>query len=316
MVDAAAGAEPAPLPGSPRCPRPARIGTAELGGEDAVIAVATTADTVEASEEFDGALAQALAAAAAGADLVELRLDLLAPPAEGLAPARGAPPAPPAAVALASFWHEAVLALAAPPAPTGTPLLATARSQREGGGAALGPREHAEALGELIALQADCRGERPIADALDVELSAEALPALARRAHEAGIAVVASSHDFTATPPEGEMLARLARMEAGDADCAKIAVMPRCEEDVDRALDVTARARASLSIPVAVISMGERGQRSRLEGWRYGSALTFATVSADPAAASAPGQPTIATLLSHRDRANSTAKPGGSPQAG
>ena len=314
MVDAAAGAEPAPLPGSPRCPRPVRIGTAELGGEDAVIAVATTADAVEGSGASDGALAQALAAAAAGADLVELRLDLLAPPAEGPAPTDSAAPAAPAA--LAAFWHEAILSLAAHLAPTGTPLLATARSQREGGDAALGPREHAEALGELIALQADCRGERPIADALDVELSAEALPALARRAHEAGIAVVASSHDFTATPPEGEMLARLARMEAGDADCAKIAVMPRCEEDVDRALDVTARARASLSIPVAVISMGERGQRSRLEGWRYGSALTFATVSADPAAASAPGQPTIATLLSHRDRANSTAKPGGSPQAG
>ncbi|WP_073454034.1 type I 3-dehydroquinate dehydratase [Actinomyces denticolens] len=277
--------------------------------------MATTADALDGARGTggaggsDSALAQALAASAAGADLVELRLDLLAPPTEGLAPA--------APEALASSWHEAILVVAAALAPTGTPLLATARSRREGGGAALAPREHAEALGALIDLQAGGRGERPIADALDVELSTGALAALAERAHEEGIAVVASSHDFTATPPDEEMLERLERMEADGADCAKIAVMPRSEEDVDRALQVAARARASLSIPVAVISMGERGRRSRLEGWRYGSALTFATVTADPATASAPGQPPIAALLplSHRDRSKTASKPGGSPQA-
>ncbi|SHJ17225.1 3-dehydroquinate dehydratase [Actinomyces denticolens] len=315
MIEASAGAGPVPPPGSPRCPHPARIGTTELGGDHAVIAVATTADALDGARGTggaggsDSALAQALAASAAGADLVELRLDLLAPPTEGLAPA--------APEALASSWHEAILVVAAALAPTGTPLLATARSRREGGGAALAPREHAEALGALIDLQAGGRGERPIADALDVELSTGALAALAERAHEEGIAVVASSHDFTATPPDEEMLERLERMEADGADCAKIAVMPRSEEDVDRALQVAARARASLSIPVAVISMGERGRRSRLEGWRYGSALTFATVTADPATASAPGQPPIAALLplSHRDRSKTASKPGGSPQA-
>ncbi|WP_159625078.1 type I 3-dehydroquinate dehydratase [Actinomyces sp. zg296] len=299
-----------PPPGSPLCSRPARIGAAELGGERVVIAVATTADTIDGTSGAGGtggsgsALAQALAAAAGGADLVELRLDLLSPP-------RAASPQDQAA-----FWHEAILLVAAALAPTGTPLLATVRSRREGGGAAMDPREQAEALEALIDLQAEHRAGRAIADALDIELSTGALPALTERAHQEGIAVVASNHDFTATPPDGEMLDRLERMEAGGADCAKIAVMPRSEEDVDRALQVAARARASLSIPVAVISMGERGRRSRLEGWRYGSALTFATLSADPAAASAPGQPTIAALLplSHRDRSKTRAKPGGFPQ--
>ncbi|ARD41165.1 type I 3-dehydroquinate dehydratase [Actinomyces gaoshouyii] len=302
----ATGAGRTPSPGSPLCPRPARIGAAELGGERVVVAVATTAGAIDGADsagDSGSALAQALAAAAAGADLVELRLDLLSSP-------QAAGPQ-----AQAAFWHEAVLAVSAALAPTGTPLLATARSRREGGGAAMDPREQAEALGALIDLQAEHRAGHAVADALDVELSTGALPALAARAHEAGIAVVASSHDFTATPPDGEMLERLERMETGGADCAKIAVMPRSEEDVDRALQVTARARACLSIPVAVISMGERGRRSRLEGWRYGSALTFAALSADPAAASAPGQPTIAALLSHRDRSKTGTIPGGFPQA-
>ena len=44
--------------------------------------------------------------------------------------------------------------------------------------------------------------------------------------------------------------------------------------------------------PLLTIAMGEAGQRSRLEGWKFGSVATFASAGTT----TAPGQPTIAQL--------------------
>lgn len=62
---------PLPIPGSPACARPRRWGGAVIGGAVPAVAVATTGASVE------HCAAQARDAARAGADVVELRLDLL-----------------------------------------------------------------------------------------------------------------------------------------------------------------------------------------------------------------------------------------------
>lgn len=241
--------------------RPARLGSLVLGDGGTAVAVATTGPTVA------DAVVHAQAAEAAGADLVELRLDLL----EELVAVIGDP---------AALRESALTACTAVAAAIETPLLATVRTESEGGGAALDGAPYRELLAGLA------RSGAPIAG-IDVELARGCVRDIATAAHAAGIAVIGSSHDFEATPPDDEILSRLRAMEAEGADAAKIAVMPASDTDVVRLLGVTRRAAVELRIPVIAMSMGERGALTRLLGPWSGSALTFATAGGD---ASAPGQ--------------------------
>jgi 3-dehydroquinate dehydratase-1 len=98
--------------------------------------------------------------------------------------------------------------------------------------------------------------------------------------------VVASNHDFDATPPAAEIVARLEAMEAAGADVAKIAVMPRSAADVVTLIAATESRHRVAGIPLITMSMGALGAVTRIGGGTFGSAATFATVGA----ASAPGQ--------------------------
>ena len=224
------------------------------------IAVATTGTTAE------GCLAQARAAVEAGADVVELRADLL-----------GADPSARDVVELAGALATRT---------TSAPLLVTVRTTAEGGGARLDDdayRALLPALAEGLAALPD-RG-RPAA--LDVELARGRTAGLVARAHAAGLDAVVSSHDISATPPDAVMLGRLRAMAEAGADVVKLAVMPRSAHDVARLLGVTARASEELDVPVVTMSMGALGTVSRVSGAVFGSALTFATAGG---ASSAPGQ--------------------------
>lgn len=273
------------LPGSPRCARPLVLGDVILGGDRVLIAVATTGPTAEDAQR------QVAAARHAGADVVELRLDLL----EEVIGATG----PADAARIAAGLLDAVR-------DDGTmPVILTVRTGAEGGGLPVDDRGYRELL---LALVEAVGGESmPGGVALDVERARGCLPEIAAAAHERGIAIVASSHDFTATPDEEEILAVLAGMQADGADLAKIAVMPTSAVDVLALLAATARARAELEVPVVTMSMGERGELSRLIGGITGSALTFAT-AAD--GASAPGQPPIDEVRRALERAEVLGRPG------
>lgn len=107
-----------------------------------------------------------------------------------------------------------------------------------------------------------------------------------QKIHSAGSRVIASNHDFEKTPPIGEMVRRLRRMEELGADAAKLAVMPGNRQDVLNLLQATITADDALSVPVVTMSMGKRGVVSRLSGALTGSAMTFAAVGET----SAPGQ--------------------------
>lgn len=105
-------------------------------------------------------------------------------------------------------------------------------------------------------------------------------------AHTHGSPVVASNHDFHATPGVDEIVDRLASMEAMGADVAKIAVMPQSAADVVTLIDATQRRFGEARIPLITMSMGTLGAVTRVGGGVFGSAATFATVGE----ASAPGQ--------------------------
>lgn len=239
---------------------------------------------------------QARSAIDAGADVLELRVDLLEE-AGGLA----APDPLDAATAAAQVLEclrglgEAIAADGAD-ADACAPVLLTCRTAAEGGRARLDDASYGTLLRSVLDGLADWAPERrPVA--IDVEVQRGCLPQVCTQAHALSIDVVASFHDFEATPADEVLEEVLTRMAREGADLAKIAVWPTGADDVARLLGVCARATADagegtgLGVPVAAMSMGALGAVSRVAP-AFGSALTFAVVPDEQgqARASAPGQ--------------------------
>lgn len=159
------------------------------------------------------------------------------------------------------------------------PLLFTIRTSNEGGAYQKDAKAYANVLSRAAKK----------ADLVDVEVFMPKLDAknLIRQIQDAGSKVVASNHDFHATPAKEEIVSRLANMEQLGADVAKIAVMPQSDKDVLTLLDATQeRKNQSEGIPTITMSMAGKGVISRISGETFGSAVTFASLTK----ASAPGQ--------------------------
>ena len=172
-------------------------------------------------------------------------------------------------------------------AAAGIPVLFTRRSIREGG------EKIALSEEKVIALyQAVCESGQ--IELIDFEMSNDAVHvALVReaaRAHD--IKLVLSFHNFSFTPGLETLGQRFLQAEQLGADVAKVAVMPRSLEDVLTLLGATLSASQKLRIPLISMSMGPYGSLTRLFGWAFGSALTFAV----GASSSAPGQVPIEDL--------------------
>ena len=238
---------------------------------------------------------QARSAIDAGADVLELRVDLLEE-----AGALAAPTPLDAATAAAQVLEclrglgEAIDTTDG--ANAGSPVLLTCRTAAEGGRAQLDDAAYGALLRSVLDGLTDWAPERRPA-AIDVEVQRGCLPQVCTQAHGLGVDVVASFHDFEATPADEALEEVLARMAREGADLAKIAVWPTSADDVARLLGVCARAtagageRSGLGVPVAAMSMGALGAVSRVAP-AFGSALTFAVVPDEQgqARASAPGQ--------------------------
>lgn len=161
------------------------------------------------------------------------------------------------------------------------PLLCTIRTSAEGGNSALEVADYC-ALNKALM-------ESGAVDLVDVELflGDDVMRDLIATAHENDVVVVASSHDFDATPKRDEIVARLKRMQDLGADILKIAVMPQSERDVVELLAATEEmANNHAHQPIVTMSMGGKGSISRIAGEVFGSAITFGCASK----ASAPGQ--------------------------
>jgi len=111
-------------------------------------------------------------------------------------------------------------------------------------------------------------------------------------ARASGTLLILSYHDFRGTPDVEALYARFSEAQALGGDVAKVAVMPRCEEDVLTLLAATIRARKTLDLPLISISMGAWGALTRMFGWVFGSSVTFAVGQG----VSAPGQLPIEDL--------------------
>ncbi|MCC8126264.1 MAG: type I 3-dehydroquinate dehydratase [Clostridiales bacterium] len=161
------------------------------------------------------------------------------------------------------------------------PLLFTFRTKAEGGERTLTPAQY-EQLNEMIAASG-------AVDLIDVELftAGSHMKEFMEVLHQYPVKVVASSHDFAATPSKDEMVGRMCRMQECGADLVKMAVMPRCRQDVLTLLSAVVEMNENhAETPVIAMSMSAMGVASRLVGECFGSALTFGAAGQ----ASAPGQ--------------------------
>ena len=268
-------------------------GGCTIPGDGGVPAVAVSLTGPTAAH----ARAQARHAIDAGADVLELRVDLLeevdALVAFTEAPGEAATDSMVVATAAAQVL-ECLRRMA--DVVDVTPLLLTCRTAAEGGRARLDDSGYGALLCSVLDELAGWEpGRRP--SAVDVEVQRGCLPQVSEQAHGLGIDVVASFHDFKTTPADDVLEDVLSRMASEGADLAKIAVWPTGADDVARLLGVCARATAApgkgtgLGLPVAAMSMGALGAVSRVAPV-FGSALTFAVVPDEQGEtqASAPGQ--------------------------
>ena len=268
-------------------------GGCTIPGDGGVPAVAVSLTGPTAAH----ARAQARHAIDAGADVLELRVDLLeevdALVAFTEAPSEAATDSMVVATAAAQVL-ECLRRMT--DVIDATPLLLTCRTAAEGGRARRDDSGYGALLCSVLDELAGWEpGRRP--SAVDVEVQRGCLLQVSEQAHGLGIDVVASFHDFKTTPADDVLEDVLSRMASEGADLAKIAVWPTGADDVARLLGVCARATAApgkgtgLGLPVAAMSMGALGAVSRVAPV-FGSALTFAVVPDEQGEtqASAPGQ--------------------------
>ena len=175
-----------------------------------------------------------------------------------------------------------------------TPILFTFRTSKEGGEKAIEDEAYVE-LNQKAA-------RTGLIDLVDVEAFTgdDAVKAVVETAHECGVKVVASNHDFHKTPDKDEIVSRLRKMQDLGADIPKIAVMPQNKKDVLTLLSATEEmATEYADRPIITMSMSGTGVISRLCGECSVRRLHSALVGK----ASAPGQmgaedlQTVLTLL-------------------
>ena len=189
-------------------------------------------------------------AAEIGADILEIRLDLLEIRDRDIA-----------AETIRKVKSE-----------TGLPIIITNRSYIEGG-------KWGEEEAERIGLIKDLLSLRDGPDAVDIELSIDEdeRDRAVEAAKNNGKTVIISSHDFSKTPSFVEMKATLEDAFIAGADIAKLAVMPQSMKNVMDLLRVTLDVGGA-GREICTIAMGDLGKHTRVIAPFYGSVLTYASV--------------------------------------
>lgn len=226
-----------------------QIGSFDLEKKTAVVAVI-----------LEKPLENSKKAAEKGADILEIRLDLL-----GIRnPERAA---------------EVIREIKAE---TGIPIIVTSRSGAEGGKWDGKEEDRTGLLINLLSLK-----DGP--DAIDIELSAgmKERNRVIKAAKDRETAVIVSSHDFLKTPPLQNMRTIIEEMFLAGADIAKLAVMPLSVGDTLNLLRVTLDFKDA-GKSVCTIAMGSQGKHTRVVAPFYGSVLTYASIESN--ASAAPGQ--------------------------
>lgn len=167
------------------------------------------------------------------------------------------------------------------------PILFTFRSLKEGGEKEVS-KDYYLNLNKEIAQTGNI-------DLIDVELfiGDEVVEDIVNFAHNNGVKVIISNHDFSKTPTKQEIVSRLCKMQDLNADLPKIAVMPKTTSDVLTLLWATDEmVNKYAKTPIITISMSGLGVVSRIAGEIFGSSITFGSAEV----ASAPGQIEVSEL--------------------
>ncbi len=168
-------------------------------------------------------------------------------------------------------------------------LLFTFRSEEQGGN--LRPDRARMKMPDIIKTVVLSR----VVDLVDVEVTCGNynIARATTKAHEFGLKVVLSYHDFYGTPHDAEIIDKLRDMDILGGDILKIAVMPKNEFDTRRMMELNTRMSHECYKPVVIIAMGEDGMISRIKGKETGACLTFASIGQE----SAPGQVEACDLI-------------------
>ncbi len=158
------------------------------------------------------------------------------------------------------------------------PILGTLRTINEGGACEISDENYRD----LAVFFAGTK----FLDAMDYEIRRGEAQAAAKAAHDAGMPVIMSFHNFEKTPPAKEIRELFAEMAAAGADILKIAVIPKKPEDVLLLMQETLAARKKHGLPIISIAMGPMGAVTRAAGRLFGADATFVAGTE----ASAPGQ--------------------------
>ncbi len=165
---------------------------------------------------------------------------------------------------------------------TRLPCIATNRLHADGGKWTGSEESRISSLTDIL----------PFVEGVDIELGTESelRSRVVEAAKASGVTVIISSHDFDKTPSVEDMKNMLDRAHTLGADIAKLAVMANSRQDVLDLLQIT----ADMEKPICTIAMGEAGKHSRIVAPCYGSLLTYGVISK----AIAPGQIKIHELRS------------------
>ncbi len=155
------------------------------------------------------------------------------------------------------------------------PVLLTARMFVEGGHWISSEKQRLKLFSAMM----------PHVDGVDVEIRSRILLDVINAAHEQGRVVIASSHNYEATPSMPELDGTFEHAKEMGADYVKFAATPNNDYDYDRLIEVTGWYAND---GIIVVAMGdEYGPKSRSELPSYGSCLTYAFPGSEPLA---PGQ--------------------------
>jgi 3-dehydroquinate dehydratase-1 len=200
-----------------------------------------------------------------GADLIEIRIDMLLPKEQKN---------------VSDF-------LSALKASCPLPQIATVRSARE--------REPNSRSGVLRDEERKAIYERsiPFAELIDIEINSDRINRpLIRKAHKAKKKVILSYHDFKGVPGTGKIHRLLEKFKRLSGDILKIAGMPGSASDAEQFMKTCSSLRGIKRI---FIAMGRPGKDSRLNGFCFGSCMSYGHVGK----ATAPGQVSVKKLAEH-----------------
>jgi 3-dehydroquinate dehydratase-1 len=169
------------------------------------------------------------------------------------------------------------------------PVIITNRKKEEGG-SFTGTEE------ERIAMLSSILGTTEV-DAVDIEFSSSAVvkTRIVEKARSLHIPIIFSFHDFKGMPSRSEFVKLITRMYEEGGSIAKIAVTPKTFSDALLLLDLTHELSREGKL-LAAIGMGPVGRHLRVIAPLYGSVLTYGFIEGDEEVA--PGQFSVKELRS------------------